>query len=65
LQFALFPARWMDAGMATVMKHAMTSLGVPCGNPYPPYPPISGDKLAQLETYLKNTDFKPARGRNA
>ncbi len=65
LQFALFPARWMDAGMATVMKHAMTYLGVPCGNPYPPYPPISGDKLAQLEAYLKSTDFKPARGRNA
>ena len=44
LQFALFPARWMDAGMATVMKHAMTYLGVPCGNPYPPYPPINGRK---------------------
>ncbi|MDP2355095.1 MAG: dihydrodipicolinate synthase family protein [Beijerinckiaceae bacterium] len=62
LQFALFPARWMDAGMATVMKHAMTYLGVPCGDPYPPYPPIGSEKLAQLHAYLQSTDFKPVRG---
>jgi 4-hydroxy-tetrahydrodipicolinate synthase len=65
LQFALFPARWMDAGMSTVMKHTMTYLGIPAGNPYPPYPPMTGEKLAQLEAYLKTTDFKPARGVNA
>ena len=65
LQFALFPARWMDAGMATVMKHAMTYLGVPCGNPFPPYPPITGEKLAQLHAYLKTTDFLPVGGSNA
>ena len=65
LQFAVFPARWMDAGMSTVMKHTMTYLGVPAGKPFPPYPPITGEKLAQLEAYLKTTDFKPARGGHA
>jgi len=59
LQFALFPARWMDAGLATVMKAAMTKLGVPCGAPYPPYPPLSDDRLAQVEAFLAISDFKP------
>jgi 4-hydroxy-tetrahydrodipicolinate synthase len=61
LQFALFPARWMDAGLATVMKAAMTKLGVPCGAPYPPYPPLSDDRLAQVEAFLAISDFKPAK----
>lgn len=61
LQFALFPARWMDAGLATVMKAAMTALGVPCGNPYPPYPPLSDERLAQMQTYLATTDFMPPK----
>jgi 4-hydroxy-tetrahydrodipicolinate synthase len=65
LQFATYPARWMDAGMVTVMKHTLTHLGIPCGKPFPPYPPITGEKLAALEAYLKTTDFKPARGKNA
>jgi 4-hydroxy-tetrahydrodipicolinate synthase len=65
LQFALYPARWMDAGMVTVMKHTLTYLGIPCGKPFPPYPPITGEKLTALENYLKTTDFKPVRGKNA
>ena len=65
LQFALWPARWMDAGMVTVMKHSMNYVGIPCGKPFPPYPPITGEKLAQLEALLKTTDFKPARGKHA
>jgi 4-hydroxy-tetrahydrodipicolinate synthase len=61
LQFALFPARWMDAGLATVMKASMTTLGIPCGSPYPPYPPLSTERLAQLEAFLKTTDLAPAK----
>jgi 4-hydroxy-tetrahydrodipicolinate synthase len=61
LQFALFPARWMDAGLATVMKAAMTCLGVPCGGPYPPYPPLNDERLVQVQAFLKTTDLKIAK----
>jgi 4-hydroxy-tetrahydrodipicolinate synthase len=61
LQFALFPARWMDAGLATVMKAAMTCLGVPCGGPYPPYPPLNDERLVQVQAFLKTTDLKTAK----
>lgn len=61
LQFALYPARWMDAGLATVMKASMTALGIPCGSPYPPYPPLGAERLAQLEAFLKTTDLAPAQ----
>lgn len=61
LQFALFPARWMDAGLATVMKAAMTALGIPCGSPYPPYPPLGAERLAQLQAFLTTTDLAHAQ----
>src|SRR5262249_4380135 len=37
LQFALFPSKWMHRGLAPVMKAAMNLIGIPAGDPYPPY----------------------------
>lgn len=58
LQFALFPARWMHNGLTPTLKAAMKILGIPAGDPYPPYPPISGDEFKALEAYLKTTDLE-------
>jgi 4-hydroxy-tetrahydrodipicolinate synthase len=52
LQFATFPARWMPFGLAAVMKAASNFIGVPSGQPYPPYAPVSGDALAALHQFL-------------
>lgn len=57
LQFALFPSRWMHNGLTPVMKAAMNILGIPAGDPYPPYPPISGEEHQVLVEYLKTTDL--------
>lgn len=57
LQFALFPSRWMHNGLTPTMKAAMKILGIPMGDPYPPYPPIGGQELKELEDYLKTTDL--------
>lgn len=57
LQFALFPSRWMHNGLTPVMKAAMNILGIPAGDPYPPYPPISGEEHHALVEYLKTTDL--------
>lgn len=56
-QFSLFPAKWMRHGLMPVMKAAMKVVGVPAGDPYPPFPPISGAELAALRAYLKTTDL--------
>ena len=37
LQFALFPSNWMHRGLAPTMKAAMKVIGMPAGEPYPPY----------------------------
>jgi 4-hydroxy-tetrahydrodipicolinate synthase len=55
LQFALFPSRWMHRGLAPVMKAAMDIIGVPVGEPYPPFEPLSAIEKSGLETYLKTT----------
>jgi 4-hydroxy-tetrahydrodipicolinate synthase len=55
LQFALFPAKWMHRGLAPVMKAAMNLIGVPAGEPYPPYVSLSGDEIAALADLLKST----------
>jgi 4-hydroxy-tetrahydrodipicolinate synthase len=59
LQFALFPSKWMHYGLAPTMKAAMNLIGIPVGDPYPPYAPIIGDDLAALATHLKNTVLAP------
>jgi 4-hydroxy-tetrahydrodipicolinate synthase len=55
LQFALFPARWMHRGLAPAMKAAMNLIGVPVGDPYPPYTPLNRDELAAMANVLKTT----------
>jgi 4-hydroxy-tetrahydrodipicolinate synthase len=55
LQFALFPSKWMHRGLAPAMKAAMNLIGVPVGNPYPPYEALSRDEIAALAAVLKTT----------
>ena len=55
LQFALFPSKWMRRGLAPVMKAAMNLIGIPVGEPYPPYMPLSCDETAALATVLRTT----------
>lgn len=54
-QFALFPAKWMGKGLAPVMKAAMEIIGVPLGDPYPPFPALSADEKAALRAHLETT----------
>lgn len=56
-QFALFPARWMHRGLAAVMKASMGLLGVPAGEPYPPYPPLDGAERRALRAHLATTEL--------
>ena len=58
LQFALFPSRWMHRGLAPAMKAAMKIIGVPAGEPYPPYQSLSAEEMADLETVLAATVLK-------
>lgn len=55
LQFALFPSRWMHRGLAPAMKAAMKLLGVPAGEPYPPYVGLDAEEMAALDNVLKTT----------
>jgi 4-hydroxy-tetrahydrodipicolinate synthase len=55
LQFALFPSKWMHRGLAPVMKAAMDLIGVPVGDPYPPYASLSDDELIALAAVLHMT----------
>jgi 4-hydroxy-tetrahydrodipicolinate synthase len=55
LQFALFPAKWMHRGLAPAMKAAMNLIGIPTGEPYPPYAPLTGDEIGALAALLKTT----------
>jgi len=54
-QFALFPSKWMHRGLAPVMKAAMNLIGVPVGDPYPPYASLSVDEIAALAAVLRTT----------
>ncbi|MBX9825586.1 MAG: dihydrodipicolinate synthase family protein [Xanthobacteraceae bacterium] len=59
LQFALFPSKWMHRGLAPAMKAAMNLIGIPAGDPYPPYSPLTRDEIAALEATLKATALAP------
>ena len=59
LQFALFPAKWMHRGLAPAMKAAMNLIGIPAGEPYPPYSPLSRDEMTAMEATLRNTVLAP------
>src|SRR5215467_753056 len=52
---ALFPSKWMHRGLAPVMKAAMNLIGIPAGDPYPPYAPLTRDEIATLATVLRTT----------
>lgn len=58
LQFALFPSKWMHRGLAPAMKAAMHMIGLPMGEPYPPYVGLNAEETAALETVLKATVLK-------
>lgn len=55
LQFALFPARWMHRGLTPTMKAAMRLIGLPVGDPYPPYAKLDDKETAALAALLKTT----------
>ena len=57
LQFALFPVKWGAKGLAPVMKAALEIAGVPVGDPYPPFPPLSADEKETLAAHLKSTSL--------
>jgi 4-hydroxy-tetrahydrodipicolinate synthase len=55
LQFALFPSRWMHRGLAPVMKAALNLIGVPVGEPYPPYVSLNSEETSALAAVLRTT----------
>lgn len=55
LQFALFPARWMHRGLTPTMKAAMRLIGLPVGDPHPPYARLDTKEVAALAALLKTT----------
>src|SRR6476619_4787385 len=55
LQFALFPSKWMHRGLSPAMKAAMNLIGIPAGDPYPPYAPLSRDETNALASTLQTT----------
>jgi len=55
LEFALFPSKWMHRGLAPVMKAAMNLIGVPAGEPYPPYASLTPDETHALAALLRTT----------
>lgn len=59
-QLALWPSRWMQYGLAPVMKASLEWLGVPCGQPYPPYRAIEGADLDALHNYLATIEIAGA-----
>jgi 4-hydroxy-tetrahydrodipicolinate synthase len=59
LQFALFPSKWMHRGLAPAMKAAMNLIGIPAGDPYPPYAALSRDEVAALAATLRSTVLAP------
>ena len=59
LQFALFPSKWMHRGLAPAMKAAMNLIGIPVGEPYPPYAPLSREEQAALAATLRATVLAP------
>jgi 4-hydroxy-tetrahydrodipicolinate synthase len=41
------------------MKAAMNLIGIPAGEPYPPYSPLSRDEMTALAATLKTTVLAP------
>ena len=49
----------MHYGLAPTMKAALNLIGIPAGDPHPPYAPLSRDDLAALAAYLQSTALAP------
>jgi len=62
-QFALFPALWMGYGLAPALKAAMEIVGLPLGDPYPPFKPVSDADKQAMEEYLRTTFLFEAQHR--
>jgi 4-hydroxy-tetrahydrodipicolinate synthase len=45
----------MHRGLAPTMKAAMNLIGVPAGEPYPPYAPLTRDEMQALAATLRAT----------
>lgn len=56
-QFSLFPGLWMKHGLTPVMKAALDYLGVPAGDPYPPYAALNLQARTTLEQFLQTSDL--------
>jgi 4-hydroxy-tetrahydrodipicolinate synthase len=56
-QFSLFPGRWIQYGLAPVMKAAMRLVGVDVGDPHPPFEPLPPEEVRSLEKHLKDIGF--------
>jgi 4-hydroxy-tetrahydrodipicolinate synthase len=52
-KFSLFPSRWMQHGLAPVMKAAMKLAGMDVGDPHPPFEPLPPDDMRSLERHLR------------
>lgn len=52
--FAEFPVRWLDHGFPTVMKAALSIMGIDGGVPYPPMEPLTNDQHEELATTLRD-----------
>lgn len=57
-QFSRYPAKWMRYGLTPTMKASLNLLGLPAGDPYPPYAPVAGADLDDLADYLTTTDLE-------
>ncbi len=56
-EFALFPSRWMHRGLAPTMKAAMALIGVPVGEPYPPYTSLTTEEITSMTAVLGATSL--------
>jgi 4-hydroxy-tetrahydrodipicolinate synthase len=45
----------MHRGLAPAMKAAMSLIGLPVGDPYPPYQPLSGEETAAMAAVLRSS----------
>jgi dihydrodipicolinate synthase/N-acetylneuraminate lyase len=47
------------------MKAAMNLIGIPVGDPYPPYAPLTREETAALAAFLRTTVLAERLGRAA
>lgn len=55
-QLSVFPAKWGAVrGLAPTMKAAMQIIGMPVGDPYPPFQPLTVEEKAAMAAHLRTT----------